>query len=84
MILSSVDLPPPDGPVMTTKDPGCDREIDVFQDGDLGAHADRGKHLSLDRDRQRTVHRRHLFALAMSGCRIAISMICTTMMKASA
>src|SRR5262245_30611292 len=60
---------------------GC--ELQVLQHHDLRAHPHRGEPLLADLDGQGKAQRRHLLALAMSGCRIAISMICTTIMKAS-
>ncbi len=84
MMLSSVDFPPPDGPVMITNERGSTWKVTSLQDEVLRPVADRRKHLAVDVDRERSRHRRHLLALAMSGCMIASSMICTTMMKASA
>ena len=84
MMLSSVDFPPPDGPVMMTNERGSTWKVDVLEDEVLRPVADRRKDLAVDLDRERPRHRRHLLALAMSGCMIASSMICTTMMKASA
>ena len=84
MILSSVDFPPPDGPVMMTNERGSTWKVTSLRTRFCGRSPTDRKYLAVDLDRERPRHRRHLLALAMSGCMIASSMICTTMMKASA
>ncbi len=84
MMLSSVDLPPPEGPVMTTNEPGSTLNEMFLRTWFSARSPDGRKDLVVDPDGERSRHRRHLLALAMSGCMIASSMICTTTMKASA
>ena len=84
-MLSSVDLPPPDGPVMTTNDRGSTWNVMFLQHAVLRARsATAGKILLSTWTRERSRHRRHLFTLAMRAAGSPNSMICTTMMKASA
>ncbi len=84
MILSSVDFPPPDGPVMMTNEPGSTWNLMFLRTRFSARSPTAGKTLLSTLTDERPRHRRHLLALAMSGCRIASSITCTTTMNASA